>query len=198
VDTSSHTHGCLPMPDPQPHGRFHCKLWLRIFPVLFTCIFLIQAALAACAIVLLLSMPSHSKSHHVILLVFPLVFLFFMMIAFLVAAVFITVETTIPMFRGYLDISPAGIEWNFPPIRRGRCSWADLTHIKSIGILFPSAYLVYSHAEEWQPAWYTYLHIPHLPYLANSITLASFTGWPNGRLKELLEYYAPHLFKDEQ
>lgn len=185
------------MPDPQPHERIHYKPWLRIFSALATCTFLIQAALPAYAIVLLLSMPSFLKSHHIILLLFPLGFLFFLVIAFLVAAVSITVDTTIPMFRGYLDISPAGIEWNFPPIRRGFCTWADLTQLKTIGILFPSAHLVYTHAEEWQPAWYTYLHIPRLPYLANSIPLASFTGWPNGRLHDLLQHYAPHLFKDE-
>jgi hypothetical protein len=103
--------------------------------------------------------------------------------------------SVITSFYSYIKISPDCIEQKTTPYLHIRCNWADVDRLGKTLWIFDVIYL-----NSYEVLGFSLSLKPPFNYLLSKqcyISLASYTGWPDGQLARDLRLYAPKLFENK-
>jgi hypothetical protein len=178
------------MPEPLPHVRFRNILWIRILSVVIAIPFVLQSFALIYILLKALTGPAGNIGRYVASVC---VLVGVVILSLLVSA--LAVIPVIHVLFGYLDVSEAGLEYYQPLFRRVRCSWKDMTGVATVLIIAPTRVILYAQADEHETRLNRLVGRFFKNRPPNYIPLSGFAGWPDGRLQELLQQYAPHLFE---
>lgn len=187
------------MPNPRPPQRFYFKTYLRLL-TLFNPLMMLGLAifLGVVASSLFRSLPLIRTSFLTYLLPIGFVFLVGMGLFVSGCAIFIFVSNTLPVLFSYLDITEQGLEYRFWPTYHIQCSWADVETITQRREMMVTAdvILLRSAKELGKPI---SMQLRKKLGLDTQyfIPLNVLAGWPQGKLRQALEHYAPQLFENK-
>ncbi len=180
----------------QFHKRFYFKTYLRILSVVNPLVlFGVTILLIFFSLAFFREVKASLLNNIFLLLVlilFPL-----LAIATFGNAMLVLVTHTIPIFMSRLDITDAGLEYQYWPTYHIRCSWEDVECIKKKREIVMADVIMLWHATELGKPITMKIRKKLGMDLQYFIPLNVFDEWPGGEIRDLLMRYAPQAFGDQ-
>jgi hypothetical protein len=128
--------------------------------------------------------------------IFEAVLFLSLSILFFFLSFFILIFNTLPVFLSYLDVSESGLEYRYWFFYHIRCTWDDIENISIKRGIVSADVIFLNQATEIGSQRTMKLRKMLGLDLQHYIPLNVMDGWPNGKLNELLRFYASRLFND--